>query len=169
LKNKLDDIDLKIIDILSRDSSIPFVEIAKQIGMSDATIHIRVRRLISEGVISKFTICVNNDLLGYDHLGFMGINVDPAYAAEETIDQLLNLEEVLEIHEMHNSFDLFLKIRAKHLDHMWDIVENKIRKLPHILNTELISVLKTRKEEQIVSLKNDILEKDSAAYENSRI
>ncbi|HYZ51211.1 MAG TPA: Lrp/AsnC family transcriptional regulator [Nitrososphaeraceae archaeon] len=169
MKNKLDDIDLKIIDILSRNSSTPFVEIGKQIGISDATIHIRVRKLISEGVISKFTICVNNDLLGYDHLGFMGINVDPAYAAEETIDQLLNLEEVLEIHEMHNSFDLFLKIRAKHLNHMWDIVENKIRKLPHILNTELISVLKTRKEEQIVSLKNDILEKDSAAYQNSTI
>jgi Lrp/AsnC family transcriptional regulator, regulator for asnA, asnC and gidA len=169
LKNKLDDIDLKIIDILSGNSSTPFVEIGKQIGISDATIHIRVRKLISEGVISKFTICVNNDLLGYDHLGFMGINVDPAYAAEETIDQLLNLEEVLEIHEMHNSFDLFLKIRAKHLNHMWDIVENKIRKLPHILNTELISVLKTRKEEQIVSLKNDILEKDSAAYQNSTI
>jgi Lrp/AsnC family transcriptional regulator for asnA, asnC and gidA len=169
LKEKLDDIDLKIIDILGRDSSTPFVEIAKQIGISDATIHVRVRRLISEGVISKFTISVDNDLLGYNHLGFMGINVDPAFAAEETIDQLLNLEEVLEIHEMHNSFDLFLKIRAKHLNHMWDIVENKIRKLPHILNTELISVLKTRKEEQIVSLKNDILEKDSAAYQNSTI
>jgi Lrp/AsnC family transcriptional regulator, regulator for asnA, asnC and gidA len=160
LKEKLDDIDLKIIDILGRDSSTPFVEIAKQIGISDATVHVRVRRLISEGVISKFTISVDNDLLGYNHLGFMGINVDPAFAAEKTIDQLLNLEEVLEIHEMHNSFDLFLKIRAKHLGHMLDIVENKIRKLPHILNTELITVLKTRKEEQIISLKKDIVEKD---------
>jgi Lrp/AsnC family transcriptional regulator for asnA, asnC and gidA len=163
LKEKLDDIDLKIIDILGRDSSTPFVEIAKQIGISDATVHVRVRKLISEGVISKFTISVDNDLLGYDHLGFMGINVDPAFAAEETIDQLLNLEEVLEIHEMHNSFDLFLKIRAKHLGHMLDIVENKIRKLPHILNTELITVLKTRKEQQIISLKKDIVEKDSSA------
>ena len=160
MKEKLDDIDLKIIDILGRDSSTPFVEIAKQIGISDATVHVRVRRLISEGVISKFTISVDNDLLGYNHLGFMGINVDPAFAAQETIDQLLNLEEVLEIHEMHNSFDLFLKIRAKHLGHMLDIVENKIRKLPHILNTELITVLKTRKEEQIISLKKDIVEKD---------
>ena len=160
MKEKLDDIDLKIIDILGRDSSTPFVEIAKQIGISDATVHVRVRRLISEGVINKFTISVDNDLLGYNHLGFMGINVDPAFAAEKTIDQLLNLEEVLEIHEMHNSFDLFLKIRAKHLGHMLDIVENKIRKLPHILNTELITVLKTRKEEQIISLKKDIVEKD---------
>ena len=163
MKEKLDDIDLKIIDILGRDSSTPFVEIAKQIGISDATVHVRVRRLVSEGVISKFTISVDNDLLGYNHLGFMGINVDPAFAAEETIDQLLNLEEVLEIHEMHNSFDLFLKVRAKHLGHMLDIVENKIRKLPHILNTELITVLKTRKEEQLISLKNDIVEKDSSA------
>ena len=162
MKEKLDDIDLKIIDILGRDSSTPFVEIAKQIGISDATVHVRVRRLISEGVISKFTISVDNDLLGYNHLGFMGINVDPAFAAEKTIDQLLNLEEVLEIHEMHNSFDLFLKIRAKHLGHMLDIVENKIRKLPHIVNTELITVLKTRKEEQIISLKKDIVEKDSS-------
>ena len=162
MKEKLDDIDLKIIDILGRDSSTPFVEIAKQIGISDATVHVRVRRLVSEGVISKFTISVDNDLLGYNHLGFMGINVDPAFAAEETIDQLLNLEEVLEIHEMHNSFDLFLKVRAKHLGHMLDIVENKIRKLPHILNTELITVLKTRKEEQIISLKKDIVEKDSS-------
>jgi Lrp/AsnC family transcriptional regulator for asnA, asnC and gidA len=162
LKEKLDDIDLKIIDILGRDSSTPFVEIAKQIGISDATVNVRVRRLISEGVINKFTISVDNDVLGYNHLGYMGINVDPAFATEETIDQLLNLEEVLEIHEMHNSFDLFLKIRAKHLAHMLDIVENKIRKLPHILNTELITVLKTRKEEQIISLKKDILEQDSS-------
>ena len=41
---------------------------------------------------------------------------------------------------------------------MRDLVENKIRKLPRILETELMTVLKTRKEEQIVSLKNDILE-----------
>ena len=67
----LDDVNLRIMDMLGRDSSTPFVEIAKQIGISDATVHIRVRRLISEGVINKFTISVDNDLLGYDHLAFL--------------------------------------------------------------------------------------------------
>ena len=42
----LDGINLRIIDVLSKDSSMPFVEIAKQIGISDATVHLRVRRLI---------------------------------------------------------------------------------------------------------------------------
>ena len=39
---------------------------------------------------------------------------------------------------------------------MREVVENKIRKLPRILETELMTVLKTKKEEQIVSLKKDI-------------
>jgi Lrp/AsnC family transcriptional regulator, regulator for asnA, asnC and gidA len=162
----LDDVNLKIMDILGKDSSTPFVEIAKQIGISDATVHIRVRRLISERVINKFTISVDNNLLGYDHLAFIGINVEPGFA-DEAIYELSSLEEVLEVHEMHGTFDLLLKIRAKDLEQMRDVVENKIRKLPRILETELMTVLKTRKEEQIVSLKKDIVEKDTAVYKNS--
>ena len=67
----------------------------------------------------------------------------------------MNLEEVLELYEMHNSYDLFLKIRAKDFNRLRDIVENKIRALPNILNTELIIALKSRKEKQIVRFNSD--------------
>ena len=155
MKLALDDVNLQILDILAKDSSMPFVEIAKRVGISDATVHLRVRRLIDEGIIRRFTLSLNNDLLGYDHLAFAGINIRPGFADLIT-EELSNLEEVLEVHEMHNRFDLFLKVRAKDLNHMRDIVENKIRKLPHILETELMTVLKTEKEEQMVSLSEDI-------------
>ena len=85
----------------------------------------------------------------------MGINVEPGSAEEVTVN-LTNIDEVLEIHEMHGRFDLLLKIRAKDLNQMREIVVNKIRKLPNIIETELMTVLKSRKEEQMVSLKNDI-------------
>jgi Lrp/AsnC family transcriptional regulator, regulator for asnA, asnC and gidA len=153
----LDDVNLQIIDILGKDSSMPFVEIAKQIGISDATVHLRVRRLISEGVINKFTLSLDNDLLGYDHLSFIGINIRPGFTDQIT-EGLSNLEEVLEIHEMHGKYDLLLKIRAKDLHHIRDIMENKIHKLPNIVETELMTVLKTKKEDQIVSLNKDILD-----------
>jgi Lrp/AsnC family transcriptional regulator, regulator for asnA, asnC and gidA len=52
----LDDINLRIIDILSKDSSTTFVKIAKQIGISDATVHVRVKKLRDERIINKFTI-----------------------------------------------------------------------------------------------------------------
>jgi Lrp/AsnC family transcriptional regulator, regulator for asnA, asnC and gidA len=50
----------------------------------------------------------------------------------------------------------FLKIRAKDLNHMRDITEHKIHTLPNIVETELMTVLKTKKEEHIVSVKKDM-------------
>jgi Lrp/AsnC family transcriptional regulator, regulator for asnA, asnC and gidA len=158
----LDEINLEIIDILSRDSSTRFVEIARKIGISDATVHMRVRRLIATRIIRKFTISVNNCRIGYHHLAFMGINVEPGFA-EEVVLGLSNVETVLEIHEMHGRFDLILKIRAKDLDEMRDVVVNKIRTLPHILEIELMTVLKSSKEEQMVHLKRQIAEKTEPA------
>ena len=155
ISQQIDEINLKIIDILNKDSSIPFVNVAKRIGVSDATVHIRVRRMIATGIINKFTITVDNDLLGYDHMAFMGINTSPG-SADQIVSDILRIEEVLEMHEMHGKFDLLLKIRAKDLNQLRDIVENKICKIPHILESELMTVLKTRKEEQMISLGNDV-------------
>ena len=155
LQDSIDSVDLKIIDILGKDSSTTFVDIAKQIGVSDATIHIRVRRLREAGIIGNFTISVDNNRLGYDHLAFMGINVEPGFAEDVTND-LSSLHEILEIHEMHNRFDLLLKIRAKDLNELRDIVVNKVRTLPHILETDLMTILKTRKEEQMVPISNEV-------------
>jgi Lrp/AsnC family transcriptional regulator for asnA, asnC and gidA len=61
----LDDVNLRIIDILSKDSSTPFVEIAKQIGISDATVHLRVRRLIAAGIITK--LCLKRSKVNITH------------------------------------------------------------------------------------------------------
>ena len=143
----VDNVNLQIMNILGKDSTTPFVKIAKQIGISDATVHVRVKKLRDERRINKFTISLNNNILGYDHLAFVGINIRPG-VADQVIEGLSNLDEVLEVHELHNKFDLLLKIRAKDLNHMRDIIENKIRVLPNILETELMTVLKTNKEEQ---------------------
>ncbi len=158
--NLLDEINLRIIDILSKDSSKPFVEIAKELQISDATVHMRVRRLIAAGLIRKFTISTDSILLGYDHLAFMGINVHPG-AADRAVAGLAEIDEILEIHEMHGRFDLLVKIRARSLDEMRDIVVNKIRILQEIVGAELMTVLKTTKEEQTVSLKKMIAAADN--------
>ena len=64
----------------------------------------------------------------------------------------------------HRKIGLFLKIRAKNLSDIRDIIEKKIRRLPNVLETELMTVLKTSKEEQIVSLKNDISDPNKDEY-----
>ena len=92
--NFLDYINYRILDVLSKNSSLPFVELAKQIGISDATIHTRVKKLLTLGVIKKFTIFVDNDLLGYDHLAFINLKIERG-RTEETTNNLMKIEEIL--------------------------------------------------------------------------
>jgi Lrp/AsnC family transcriptional regulator, regulator for asnA, asnC and gidA len=158
----LDEVNLKILDILSRDASRPFVEIAKELEISDATVHIRVRRLVAAGILRKFTIATDNRLLGYDHLAFVGINIKEG-SSDEAIALLSAFDEILELHEMYGQFDLLLKIRAKSLGEMRDVIANKIGSIPQIKEAELMTVLKTIKEEQMVPLKRDIVDAESAA------
>jgi DNA-binding Lrp family transcriptional regulator len=156
----LDEVNLKILDILSRDASRPFVDIAKELEISDATVHIRVRRLRAAGILRKFTIATDNALLGYDHLAFIGINISRG-TSEEVIVALSPLDEILELHELYGEFDLLLKVRARSLEQMRDIVVNKLGKIPQITEAQLMTVLKTTKEEQMISLKKDIADATS--------
>jgi Lrp/AsnC family transcriptional regulator, regulator for asnA, asnC and gidA len=157
----LDEVNLRILDILGRDASRPFVEIAKELEVSDATVHIRVRRLLAAGILRKFTIATDNVLLGYDHLGFIGININEG-SADEVIATLSQFDEILELHEIYGQFDLLLKIRAKSLEEMREIIANKIGKVPQITEAELMTVLKTIKEEQMIQLKREIADAASA-------
>ncbi|HKU48669.1 MAG TPA: Lrp/AsnC family transcriptional regulator [Nitrososphaera sp.] len=158
----LDETNLRILDILSRDASKPFVEIAKELEISDATVHMRVKRLVASGIIKGFTIATDSRMLGYSHLAFMGINIRQG-CADELVAFLSKQEEILEVHEIHGRFDILLKIRARSLEEMRDIIVNKVRQLPQISDAELMTVLRTVKEEQSVPLAKDIADRTAAA------
>jgi Lrp/AsnC family transcriptional regulator, regulator for asnA, asnC and gidA len=158
----VDETNLRILDILIHDASKPFVEIAKELEISDATVHMRVKRLLASGIIRGFTIAIDSRMLGYSHLAFMGINIRQG-CADELVGFLSQQEEILEVHEIHGRFDILLKIRARSLEEMRDIIVNKVRTLPQISDAELMTVLKTVKEEHSVPLGKDIIERTGAA------
>ena len=157
-QNILDYINYKIIDVLSKNSSLPFVELAKQIGISDATVHTRVKKMISTGIIKKFSVIIDNNLVGYDHLAFIMVKLENG-KTDQAVAILEEIEQILEIHEIYDKFDLLVKIRSKSLENMRDIIVNKILSITEVKEIELMTVLRTRKEEQMVSLRTEISDK----------
>ena len=153
-------VNLQILDILSRDASRLFVDIAKELKISDATVHMRVKRLQAAGILRRFTITTDNILLGYEHLAFIRINTSKG-SVDKVLIPLSQLDEILELREMYGEFDLLVKISTRSLEDIRDIIANKIRRIPQIMDAQSITVLKTIKEEHMISLKRDIAE---AAY-----
>jgi Lrp/AsnC family transcriptional regulator for asnA, asnC and gidA len=146
--NKLDDMDKKIINELQKDSRKPFVEIAKEVGVSDPTIHARVKKLQDNGVIKQFTTVLSPGKVEKGVAAFIEINMKPNNV-EEVIKRLENIDDMLEIHETHGDYDILVKLRAKSNDELRDVVVRKIHSIPNINNIKVTTILKTRKEKQL--------------------
>ena len=72
----IDDKDRKIIEMLIENGRITFTEMAKVIGITEAAVRKRVKRLEEEGIIRKYTAIVNHKALGYNVVSLVGIDVE---------------------------------------------------------------------------------------------
>lgn len=145
-RTNLDITDLEILRTLSEDSSIPFVDIAEKIGVTDGTIHQRVRKLKRSGAIKRFTIELNNEIIGKGSLAYAVVIVDPGYL-DIVSKQISKHSHIQEVHEVHTQGQLLIKIRASSDNEIRDIIVEKIRKIKGVANTELLPVYKVWKEQ----------------------
>lgn len=141
---KLDEIDYKILEILRRDARTPFTDVGKDLGISDATVHVRVKKMMDEGIIKRYTIEVDEEALDRKVHGFVLINVKPG-SLEEAANQLVENEKVSAIYEIHGPNDLIVKVGVGDLDEMRNLML-KIREIPNVTTIELITIFKVWKE-----------------------
>jgi len=136
----IDETNQKILKVLEKDGRKPFTEIAKQFGISDAIIHIRVKKMIKDGVIKNFTVNLDEEILGSKINGFLLLNVVPGNL-DNVRKKLMKNENVSEVYEVYSPNDLMIKIKTKSLEELRDCVK-KIRTIPHVTSTNLITGLK---------------------------
>ncbi|NIR86183.1 Lrp/AsnC family transcriptional regulator [Candidatus Bathyarchaeota archaeon] len=143
MSQRLDGIDRKIIDALQNDARTPFTEIGVELGISDATVHFRVKKMLKAGVIKKYTVVVNESVLGRSVAGYMLMKVKPR-SIEEVSKRLGSIESVTLIQELHGPSDIIVKIGTTNLEKLRDVVR-EIQMIPKIVASEYFTIFKTWK------------------------
>ncbi len=145
---ELDTLDVSLLEILKNDSNKTFTEISQELHVSDATIHLRVDKLMKRGIIRKFTVDLDYHKLGYQITAFIELKIAPG-----TIDTVLkvleNLDGVIEIHELHSHCDILVKVRLANLDELRQRVVLGIRKVlkQNLLTDDVYTVLRVVKDD----------------------
>lgn len=140
----MDVVDRKIIEALRKNARTPFTEIGKKLGISDATIHYRVKKMLRLGIIRNYTVTVNKETLGREVAGYVLISVKQG-KVEEVSKMLMNMEAVITVQEVHGTKDILVKIETGNLENLRDMVK-EIQENPHVVASECLTVLKTWKE-----------------------
>lgn len=134
----LDKIDRKILQLLVRNARMPFLEIARECGISGAAIHQRVKKLDEQGVILGSKLLVDPRLLGYDVCAFVGVMVQEPSLEGATIKALESIPEVVECHYITGKYNLMIKIFCRDNNHLMQTLGEGIRKIPGVVATETL-------------------------------
>ena len=144
--HRFDDLDMKLLFELTQDGSISVPILSKKLGINASVLYSRIKRLLKKKLIKKFTIDIDDSLLGISVKATVGINRDPKFK-DAIHKQFMDIPEVVSISEITGRFDIMIQVYAQNLESLHTIVIEKIGKIDGIQNTEtFVELQKTDKD-----------------------
>ncbi len=122
---KLDDIDRKLLELLTEDGRASYVDLGKKLNLSRVAVRERINQLREAGIIEKFTAVINSEKVGKTVSAFFEVDVEPMYFVE-VAQKLADNPSVASIYQMTGPSTL----------HMHVLVEDFV-KLENFTNNEL--------------------------------
>ena len=148
-KIKIDGIDKKILRYLMTDARKPILEIARNIGISGAAIHQRLRKLEKSGLISGSKFIINPRSLGYTTMAYIGIFLDKAMSNPAAVKALEKIPEVLECHYTTGNWSILIKVLCKDNEHLMHVLNKHIQQIEGVSRTETFISLDQQIDRQI--------------------
>lgn len=145
---KIDNLDKKILSILSKNARVPFKDVAAECGVSRAAIHQRVQRLIEDGVITGSGFDINPKSLGYRTCTYIGITLERGNMYKDVVERMEHIPEVVECHFTTGPYTMLVKLYARDNEQLMELLNGQLQSIPGVVATEtLISLEQSVKRE----------------------
>jgi Lrp/AsnC family transcriptional regulator for asnA, asnC and gidA len=132
----MDTIDRTILRMLMKNARMPYLEIARECGISGAAIHQRVKKLTDVGVIQGTRLIVDPKSLGFDVCAFIGIQLLDVKLHGTTVEALSKAPEVVECYFLTGKYNLFIKVYCRDNEHLMHTIFDRVLTVPGITTTE---------------------------------
>ncbi|MGH3266186.1 MAG: Lrp/AsnC family transcriptional regulator [Trebonia sp.] len=108
----MEEIDRRIVSLLSRNGRMSFTELARQVGLSVSAVHQRVRRLETEGVITGYVALCDPVVIGLPLTAFVSIKPFDPSAPDDVPDRLKDLTAIEACYSVAGEENHILKVRV---------------------------------------------------------
>ena len=141
---KIDQLDRKILRIITQNARMPFKDVAEECGVSRAAIHQRVQRLIDLNVITGSGYTVNPKSLGFQICVYIGITLERGSMYKEVVQELEKIPEIVESQYTLGHYTILIKLYAKNDEHLMQLLNGRIQEIPGVASTETLASLDQR-------------------------
>jgi len=143
--NTLDELDIKILSLLSEDARRSCRELAEKLGVASGTVYNRVRKMTEAGVIMGYIPLLNHTKLGYGLMALILVQVEGQHLTDVE-EQIAKSPEVMAVYDITGEFDVAVLARFKSQTSMNVFIKDTL-KIPAIRRTVTNVVLNVVKED----------------------
>jgi Lrp/AsnC family leucine-responsive transcriptional regulator len=138
----LSETDSRLLAVLQADGRRSYADLGAELGMAGPSAHERVKKLESRGVIQGYRVAVDPAAVGLQVLAFTWVTQAPGTIADDLTPQFAAISEIEECHYIAGEADYILKIRARDMEHLGEVVR-RVQTTEHVFSTETDVVFST--------------------------
>lgn len=150
MSSEIDEVDREILRMLQDDGRISFKKIAEKLDVSEATVFVRVKKLMKRKIIKRFTAILSPETLGKNIMAFVLINADPK-KLQKVLEALSKIDDVYEVYDVTGSYYVIVKVRTEDQNKLAKMID-EIGLIDGVMSTETALVLRSIKEETRIKL-----------------
>ena len=139
MEELLDELDYKILNLISNDTRLSFLEVSRVCNVSGAAVHQRVQKMIANNIITGSEFKLNLGKIGYETCALLELQFSDSEDITVIIEKLKVIPEIVECHLTVGDYDLIIKIYAHNNAHLFDIVKHQIKPLGLVRMKPIIS------------------------------
>ena len=143
--NSLDELDIRILSLLSEDARRSCRELAEKLNVASGTVYNRVRKMTEAGVIKGYIPLLDHTKLGYGLMALIMIQVEGQHLTEVE-KELAKPADVMAVYDITGEFDVAVIARFKSQASMNAFIKDTL-KIPAIRRTVTNVVLNVVKED----------------------
>ncbi|MGA8682519.1 MAG: Lrp/AsnC family transcriptional regulator [Acidimicrobiales bacterium] len=139
----LDDVSKHLVEQLQRDGRRSYADLAKSVGLSEAAVRQRVRRLLDDGVMQIVAV-TDPATVGFSRQAMVGIKAEGDL--REIARRLSALPELEYVVLCAGSFDILVELVCEDDEHLLDLIDESIRSVEGVKETETFIYLRLVKQ-----------------------
>lgn len=132
---KLDEIDKKILELLSENGRMSYSDIGKKLGLSRVAIRERVNTLMEKGIIEKFSVVINSEKVGKSVSAFFEVDCEPS-SLVQVAETLANNPNVASCYQMTGPSTLHMHVLVEDFNKLEQFINNELYSLEGITRVE---------------------------------
>lgn len=151
----IDDIDLRILDMLQRNGKLSQAKIAGAVGLTTPSVNERIKKMERHGMIKGFVALLDHEKMGLPLTAYVDVALEHPRFEKSFIDDLERLLAVQECHYLAGDFAYRLKVKAANTGALADFIQQRLLPIRGVTRARACLSLASKKESTLLPLVED--------------